>query len=400
MEEKIKQQNNEANPIQKKRKRNIVVAGFISLLTDTSSEMIYALIPGFLMGIGVGREFIGLIEGIAESTASILKGVSGWLSDKFGKRKPLIASGYGISNLSKPFFYFVFCGWHVLLLRFIDRFGKGVRTAARDALVSESAPAKKTGRAFGLHRALDQSGAVIGPLLGYLLLYYGLNCRQVFLVSVIPGGIAVLIAVFLLCETGRKQNKKEISTVKMIFTRQYKLLLASTILFTLGNASNMFLIIRAKDIGITHSSDHLLLWALFNGVYALTAYPIGRLSDKLGRLRIIVYSFICYSIIYIAFGAVNNIEYIWILFALYGVYHGASDGVLRAYVSDITSPDIKATAYGIYHTAVGLCAFFASLIFGILYETFGAEIAFNTSALLALLAIFPLLLSGKKAAAD
>jgi MFS family permease len=360
--------------------------------------MTYALLPSFLtVSLGVGRVLVGIIEGIAESTASLLKGVSGWFSDKSGKRKPLIVSGYGISNLSKPLLYFATSGLHVLFLRFADRVGKGVRTAARDALVCESAPPEKAGRAFGLHRALDQSGAAIGPAAGFILITVGLNYRQLFLAAAVPGAIAIVVAIFVVRETGSKREKREpVQPGARALTPQFKLLLVSIVLFTLGNASNMFLILRAQELGITAAKYHLLLWGLFNAVYAFTSYPFGRLSDRIGRLRIIVYGFLFYSAIYLTFGAATAVLHIWILFAIYGFYHGASDGVLRAYVSDLSAPHLKATMYGIYHTAVGLCAFFASVIFGLLYEFFGARIAFTTGALLALAAVFPLLLSAHR----
>jgi len=387
-----------ANMIQRESRRtgkkNIIIAGFVSLLTDCASEMTYAILPSFLtVTLGVGKEFVGLIEGIAESTASLLKGVSGWFSDRLGKRKPLIVSGYGISNLSKPFLYFATSGLHVLLLRFSDRLGKGVRTAARDALVSESAPPEKAGRAFGLHRALDQCGAIIGPAAGFILITVGLNYRQLFLAAAVPGAVAVLVAIFALRETGaRKEKRAPAHSSPRILTRQFKLLLVSIILFTLGNASNMFLILRAQELGIVREY-HLLLWGLFNAVYAFTSYPFGRLSDRIGRLRIIVCGFPFYSAVYLAFAVATSALHIWILFAIYGFYYGATDGVLRAYVSDLSAREVKATAYGIYHTAVGLCAFFASVIFGFLYQFLGAKVAFTTGAVLAFAAVFPLLLS-------
>jgi MFS family permease len=375
-------------------KRNIIAAGFVSLLTDCASEMTYALLPSFLtVSLGVGKEFVGVIEGIAESTASLLKGVSGWFSDRLGKRKPLIVGGYGISNLSKPLLYFATSGLHVLLLRFADRVGKGVRTAARDALVSESAPPGRAGRAFGLHRALDQCGAIIGPAAGFILITVGLTCRQLFLAAAVPGAIAVLLAIFVLRETGSRKEKTALAqTAPKILTHQFKMLLTSVVIFTLGNASNMFLILRAQDLGIA-AKYHLLLWGLFNAVYAFTAYPLGRLSDRIGRLRIITYGFLFYSAVYLTFAVATSAFHIWILFAVYGLYHGATDGVMRAYVSDLAAREMKATAYGIYHTAVGLCAFFASVIFGMLYQFLGAKVAFTTGALFSLAAIFPLLLS-------
>jgi len=374
----------------RKLDKNIFSLGLVSLFNDISSEMIYPLIPIFLSSVlGVSTSFIGLLEGIAESSASLLKGVSGWFSDKIKKRKPIIFLGYGLSTISKPFLYLATAGWHVLVVRFMDRVGKGIRTSPRDALVADSSLPQERGVAFGIQRAMDNLGAFLGPLAAFLILpILNNNLRLVFLVAFLPALVAIFIIIFFVKEKARVQSQTQQTKPVSLkyFNKDFRIFVFILGVFTLGNSSDAFLILRAKDLGI-----HLLfipvLWLVLNFVSSISSVPSGSLSDKIGRKKVILLAFFVYGAVYLGFAFSKTQSLIWVFMALYGLYYGLSEAALRAYVADLVEEkEVLATAYGIFHTVIGLCAFPASLIMGILWQRFGAAIAFSFGASLSLVA--------------
>ena len=351
--------------------KNVTIAGLVSFFMDVSSEMIYPLVPLFLANVlGVNKSVIGLIEGIAESTASLLKVFSGWFSDKIGNRKWLMALGYGISTLSRPFVALA-TGWqHVLGSRFIDRFGKGVRTAPRDAIIAESAEKTHLGRAFGFHRAMDTMGAVIGPALAFFFLgMFSNDYRKVFWLSMVPGVIAVLLIIFFISEK-KKIHAPHAEKPKLTlahFDWKFSFFVVIAGIFAVGNSSDVFLILRAQQIGITTVMIPVV-YLLFNLVYSLSALPAGIAADRFGRKRIILLGFVLFAILYYGFAVASSARSIWILFGLYGLFMGLTEGIQKAFLSTIIPQDFKATAFGVYNTVVGLAMFPASLIGGWLWD--------------------------------
>jgi MFS family permease len=378
------------NKISIKIPKNVLILGIVSFLTDVSSDMIYPLLPIFLSDVlHSSKIFIGLIEGVAESTASILKVFSGWLSDRLGKRKFLISLGYGLSSLGKPILSVVTAGWQVLGLRFLDRFGKGVRTSPRDAMIADSTPPESRGLSYGFHRAMDSGGAVLGPLLAFLFLpLVNKNYRHLFLIAAIPAVISVLILILFVKES--KNVKEKITTLTKAklahFHPKFKIFLIGATIFTLGNSSDAFLFLRAKGLNINVVYIPIL-WLILNLVYALVSSPAGVLSDKIGRKNLIISGLFIYSLVYLGFAFATRSLHAWILFAVYGLYYGLADGTMRAYVADLVEEEKRATAFGIYHGAVGLTALPASLIFGWLWQTAGTPVAFGFGAFLAFLAM-------------
>lgn len=384
--------------------RNVFFAGLVSLFMDISSEMIYPLLPLFLTGVlGTTKTTVGIIEGIAEATASILKVFSGWIADRFGKKKLLMGLGYGISVVSRPVIAGASTWFEVLTARFIDRFGKGVRTAPRDAIIAESASFRNMGLAFGFHRSMDTIGAVIGPAAAFALLYfYHDGLRLVFYASAIPGLIAVAIIVFFIKE--KKMTKEEIASVPKLSIssfdgpfRHYMLVVA---IFSLGNFADAFLILQAKNLGVT---EYLIpvVYLLFNLVYAASSAPMGMLGDKIGIRKMVLYGFVSYAAVYFLVGMASTTAHIWILFPLYGVYKGMSEGAQRAYLALVAPPERKATAFGVYHTVNGLMLLPASIIAGLLWDKMGAGTTFFYGAAMGLLAavVFSFSRTGKKAGA-
>lgn len=380
-----------------KLERNVFYLGLVSLFTDLSTEMIYPLLPLFLsVTLGVDKAFIGLIEGIAESSASVLKVLSGWMSDRLKRRRLLVSIGYSLSTLAKPLFAISRTGSQVLTIRLVDRIGKGIRTAPRDALIADSSKKQRIGRSFGFHRAMDTLGAVFGPLIAFRLLpLFKNDYRTIFWLSFIPAIIAVLIILRFVQERVAPPSPEPTPFTFGALGRDFKTFVLIATIFALGNSSNAFLILRAQSLGIS-ARMILLLWVLFNIVYASSSIPGGILSDRIGRRSTIILALFFYSLIYFGFAYAFKSLHMWILFASYGLYYGLSEGVMRAYVADLVSPQFRATAYGVFHTAIGLAAFPASILMGALWQFYSAKVAFSLGAGLALVAASLFLLLLKK----
>jgi MFS family permease len=369
--------------------RNVWIVTLTSFLTDISSEMVLNLLPLFLANVlGVKTNLIGLIEGIAESTSSILKVFSGWLSDKLGRRKGLTVLGYSLSSLSKPFLFFATTWPGVLLIRFADRVGKGIRTAPRDALVADSVEPRHRGLAFGLHRAGDTAGAMVGLIIALVVVMsvqsqsVGLS-RETFqtivLISIIPAFLAVLVLALGARETPVKEVREAPRLSLNGMPRSFRLFLGIVILFTLGNSSDAFLVLRAQERGL-NVPGVLGMLITFNLVYTLIAGPAGALSDRIGRKRLILVGWGVYGLIYLGYALADSTWQVWALYALYGIYYGVFEGASKALVADLVPAEKRGTAYGIYNAAIGLVALPASLLAGVLWQGIGAWAGFGPSA--------------------
>jgi len=370
--------------------RNVWVVTVTSFLTDISSEMIVNLVPLFLLNVlGVRTALIGAIEGTAETTASLLKLFSGWFSDRVGTRKWLAVLGYGISTIAKPFLYFAGSWGSVLGVRFADRVGKGVRTSPRDALIADSVDERRRGIAFGLHRAGDTAGAVIGigVALAVLLavqrnteLLTKATFQIVVLASMIPAVLAVIVLAVGARETRVPAEGRTPPCFSLAgFDSRFRRFLLIIVLFTLGNSSDAFLILRAQNAGLTVAGV-LGMLITFNLVYAVVSSPAGALSNRFGRRRFLVIGWLIYVLVYAGFAAATKGWHTWALMGVYGVYYGLTHGTAKAYVADLVPADRRGTAYGVYNAAVGIMAFPASLIAGLLWQGAGGWGGFGPSA--------------------
>lgn len=369
--------------------RNVWVVTATSFLTDVSSEMLTSLLPLFLYSVlGVRTSLIGIIEGVAESTASLLKVFSGWFSDRLGRRKGLAVLGYALSTLAKPFLYFATTWSAVLGVRFTDRVGKGLRTAPRDALVADSVDEKQRGLAFGLHRAGDTAGAVIGNLiaLGLIMSAGGSeqlsrpNFQLVVLLSVIPALLAVLVLALGAKERAVPQAERASPRLSLDgMDPRFRWFLLIVVLFTLGNSSDAFLIIRAQTAGLAVNGV-LGMMISFNLAYALVATPAGVLSDRIGRKRVLIGGWLLYALVYLGFARAAAGWHAWTLMVVYGVYYGLTEGVAKAFVADMVPAERRGTAYGIYNAAIGVMVFPASAVAGLLWQGVGNWSGFGQSA--------------------
>ncbi|MBI4317153.1 MAG: MFS transporter [Chloroflexi bacterium] len=369
--------------------RNVFVTGLVSLLTDVSSEMIYPILPLFLANVlGAGAVTIGLIEGIAESTASLLKVFSGWLSDRFGRRKPLMVAGYGFSNLIKPLLALSTVWWHVLGIRFADRVGKGIRGAPRDALIADSTTQEVRGKAFGFHRTLDTIGAAIGPMAAFAILAAFQNdYRLVFVLSAIPGVLSVIVLVVFLRERrAPRPRAKELPKLGFgSLGRPFLVFSLIATVFTLGNSSDAFLILRAQDLGLATALVPIA-YLTFNITYTLLAMPFGSLSDKIGRRAVIVGGYLVFAAVYLGFAFASAAWAVWGLFAAYGFYYALTEGVQRAYVADLVPQNVRGSAMGTFNALVGITALPASIVGGTLWQVINPSATFVYGAAFAVLA--------------
>ena len=411
--------------------RNVIMLGIVSLFTDSATEMIYPLIPIFVSALGSGAVILGVIEGVAETTAAMLKLFSGIISDKLRKRKLLVVVGYSISSLIRPLTGLVTGAWQIVFVRMMDRVGKGIRTAPRDALIASSVDEKIRGKAYGFHRAMDHTGAVIGPLLALSILMLLIitfdmrdtltTLRWTFCLSIIPGLFAMVTVFFFV-----KEKVDAIPAAKPFqfsikkFDRNFIIYLSIVLLFTLGNSSDAFLLFRVEEaihqsgalyaliskspllggmvgrFGDAQSQKKLidilflpLLWAFFHIIKVAFSTPIGALSDRIGRKRVINIGWGIYALVYLCFAFLDRLPGGWqiaatlILFAIYALFYAFSEGAEKAFVADIVKPEMRGSAFGMYNFAVGLGALPASILFGLLYNVFGAPVAFGTGASIA-----------------
>jgi MFS family permease len=370
--------------------RNVWIVTITSFLTDISSEMIFNLIPLFLANVlGVGTAIIGLIDGIAETTASLTKIYAGALSDQLGRRKRLAVIGYALSAFSKPFLYFANTWGWVLGVRFADRLGKGIRTAPRDALVADSIDEKQRGLAFGVHRAGDTAGAFIGLGLAALIVWLTQAgaaelTRHTFqvavLVSIVPAVLAVIVLALGAHDVpGTQKSSRPLQLTLEGLDPRFKMFLFVVILFTLGNSSDSFIILLGQNRGLDVLQIMLMVMT-FNLVYATLAGPLGSLSDRLGRRSLIIAGWIVYGLIYLGLARSQTGMQVWILYALYGIYYAATDGVARALVADIVPQERRGGAYGLYNGAIGITALPASVIAGLLWQGAGSWPGLGPSA--------------------
>jgi MFS family permease len=386
------------NRIDSQEKRNILGMGFISLMNDTASEMIYPLLPIFLTAVlHASVASIGIIEGLAETVVSLLKYFSGTYSDRLGKRKPVFAFGYTVSNIVRPLIGIAGSWLQVLVFRVSDRIGKGVRSAPRDALLADSATPENIGFAFGFQRAMDHTGAIIGPLIATALIQIGgLSIKTVFLLSAIPGIITVALAWFLVVEKPKKkaQSGKSIVFTGSIKNRGYMVFLFAVIIFTLGNSTDAFLLLKARDMGIAIAMLPII-WVVLHISKAIFSVPGGWLSDRIGRKPVIIAGWIVYGLVYLGFAFASTKLSIWLLFFSYGLFFGLCEGTEKAFVADLVEGENHGGAYGLYNMAIGIAAFPASVIFGIVWEKIGSHSAFIMGAAFAVVASIILMFARK-----
>jgi MFS family permease len=369
--------------------RNVWAVGLTSFFMDISSEMVINILPLFLANVlGVQTSIIGLIEGIAEATASLLKLFSGWLSDKLGGRKWLAVAGYGLSAMVKPFFYFA-NSWGVIAgLRWADRIGKGIRTAPRDALVADSVTKETRGLAFGFHRAMDTAGAMVGLLIAAVVVWMAQanalslsrsTFQAIVLISMAPAFLAVLSLAIGARDVAVTSQRAAPKFSLRGLGKPFIIFLVIVSLFTLGNSSDAFLVLRAQNLGISVTGI-LMMLVVFNLVYALVSTPAGSRSDRVGRRRLIIAGWLVYAAVYFGFALASQGWQVWILYVAYGLYYGMAYGTANAMVADLVPENLRGTAYGTYHATIGILAFPASLIAGLLWQGAGDWGGFGPSA--------------------
>ena len=369
--------------------RNIYAFGITSFLNDTATEMAYWVLPAFLVSLGAGPAQLGLIEGVAESVASFAKLFSGYLTDRIDRRKPLVVAGYAVANAVKPLLALATAWWHILLIRFSDRLAKGVRGAPRDVMVAESVPKERLGSAYGLIQSMDSAGAIAGPLIALVLLArFGI--RGVFWAAAIPGALCVMVALFgireVKCQKGAESDR---TTAKNVAAAQpvpstampnaFYMILISATLFSLGNSSDMFLVMRAQNVGIAVGLAPLL-GLVFNLTYTLGSWPAGWFSDRFSRRWIAAAGYLIFAAVYYVFGRAPSKLAIWIMMAVYGLYYALTQPVLKALVAETVGQNVRGRALGIYFSVTSIATLAASLITGELWKHYGAGVPFYFSA--------------------
>jgi MFS family permease len=381
----------------RKLPRNVFAISLVSLLNDASSEIIYPLLPLFLsLTLGASPGIVGLIEGAAESVSSLLKLFAGYFSDRRGKRKAFVVLGYSLASFARPLLAFATSWYQVLAIRLTDRVGKGIRSAPRDAMIADTVALEERGLAFGFHRAMDHTGAVVGPLIGYLLVMLfaadrnsptAADFTRIFLLASIPALAAVLVVTFFVREPDKPKaprDQKVGSPVTLSlrgFDGNFKRFLLIIALFTLSNSSDAFLLLRAQSAGVSVATIPLL-WAMLHVSKVVSSLVGGDLSDRLGRRRLIVSGWILYAAVYLGFAFVTSAISVWVLFLVYGIYFGLAEGAEKALVADLVRPEQRGTAYGLYNLAFGITVLPASLLMGALWTLWGPATAFLVSGTL------------------
>lgn len=375
--------------------------GFTSFFNDTASEMAYWVLPAFLTSLGAGPAQLGLIEGIAESAASLAKLVSGHITDRISRRKPLVVGGYAVANAIKPILGLTTAWWQILLIRFGDRVAKGLRGAPRDVMVAEAVGSENLGSAYGLIQSLDSAGAIAGPLAALFLLAH-CSIRVVFWAAAVPGTLAILFAVFGIKEKPRASTVMHKAETEKIRAKKsgalpasFYVVVTAVTLFSLGNSSDMFLVLRAQSVGISVALAPLL-GLVFNVTYTLGSWPAGWLSDRYSRHRIAAIGFFMFSAVYAVFGRAPSTLAIWIVMAVYGIYYAFSQPVLKALVVETVSREMRGRALGIYFFVTSVTTLLASLITGSLWKQYGPSVPFYLSALLASASAVLLLVSSRR----
>ena len=386
--------------------RTVWILSIVSLLTDAASEMLYPVMPVYLKTIGFSVLLIGILEGVAEATAGLSKGYFGKLSDLSGKRVPFVRIGYAFSAISKPMMaFFIYPLW-IFFARTIDRFGKGIRTGARDALLSDEATPRTKGKVFGFHRSMDTIGAVIGPSLALLYLYfYPQDYRTLFFIAFIPGVLAV-IASFYLKDKNRSHRKTKIATPFFSFLhywnvspKAYRKLVIGLLVFTLFNSSDVFLLLKVKQSGF-NDTVVIGIYIFYNLIYALFAFPVGIIGDKLGLKTIFIIGIGLFSVVYFGMSVNTNLYFFAGLFFLYGIYAAATEGISKAWISNITDKKDTATAIGTFSGLQSICTMLASSLTGLVWYKFSAATAFLITAIVSLVAIFYFMAIPKPAAGN
>jgi MFS family permease len=374
--------------------RTIWILSLVSLFTDVASEMLYPVMPVFLRTIGFSFVLIGVLEGFAEAVAGLSKGYFGKRSDASGKRLPFVQLGYALSAISKPMMAaFVYPLW-IFFARTIDRLGKGLRTGARDAMLSDESTNENKGKVFGFHRAMDTMGAVLGPAVALLYLYYHpANYKTLFIIAFFPGMIAILFTLFIKEKKKKSADaEKENKSFWIIFSywkngsQEYKRLLIGLLLFATFNSSDVFLLLRMKETGLTDTAV-IGVYIFYNLSYAILAYPMGILADKIGLKKVFLAGLFVFAVVYTGFAVNNNLVIFFVLFFLYGLYAAATEGISKAWVSNIVSKKETATAIGTYTGMQSICTLLASSLTGFLWYRFGSITTFTITAFVTLLVI-------------
>jgi MFS family permease len=378
--------------------RTVILLGLTSFFTDAGSEMIFSLLPAFLIdALHATPTFLGVVEGAADTVSSLLKLWSGRLADRWHVKKPIVLAGYGIASAVRPLMAVVTAPWQVLAVRVTDRIGKGIRSSPRDALIADAAEAN-VGRAFGFHRAMDHAGAVVGPLLAVALTAAALDVRTIFWIAIIPGAIAT--ALVLLVKEGDRRDKTDTETPSKSAAQPsapsrlgdplpsaLKRYLAIVFIFSLANSSDAFLLLRARDLGLSAP----LLWSVFHVVKLVTSYAFGAASDRVPRVRLIFVGWIVYAATYVGFAFASAAWQVWALFLVYGAYYGLTEPAEKALVKDLAPAEARGRAYGTYNFIVGVTALPSGIATGALWRAFGAKVALGGAAALAMIAAVLLL---------
>lgn len=384
--------------LKKKLPANVWLLGIVSLLNDVASEMVYPVVPIFLISVlGAPAIVVGFIEGLSDAISKILMAFSGIVSDRLQKRKLFITLGYGSATLSHLIMSLAYTWPVVLVARVFNRTGKGLRTSARDALITESTEKIDRGRSFGIHRTMDKFGAVLGPILSIILLRsLNNNYHQLFFIAFIPALIGVFLIIFFVKE--KKKPALDIKGMKFEWNKandSYKIFLLISIVFTIGNSSDVFMILRSQNLGLSVGLT-IFTYVLFNFTYSVFSVPAGIVADKIGARKVLFIGFLTFAFVYALFGYINTPLLVWVLFPIYGLYMALTDGVANAYISKLIPHEISASAFGIYQTLLGVATFFASMIAGVLWTYVNVRAPFYFGAFMAVIASILFLFLTKK----